>query len=71
MLLEDICLLLNRNWVEYILYNICIVRFGLLSNVFLTQLGYICSKYQKSYIIIYQLLENLVLCPIYLILYKN
>lgn len=64
-------MLLDRDCVEYVLYYAHITRFGLLSNIFLIQLGYIYSEYQKSCIIICQLLKNQVLCLIHLMLFKD
>lgn len=61
----------DRDCVEYILYHPYIAGFSLVSDVFLIQLGYICSRYQKDYLTICLLLDNPVLCPIYLILYKD
>lgn len=71
MPLEKVCILLNKNCEKYILDHVRIDGFKLLDHVFITQLGYIYSKYQEICITIYQLLKNSVLYPIYLILLKN
>lgn len=57
--------------MEYVLYYVHSIEFDLLNNIFLIQLKFIYNRYQKSYIIKYQLFKNLVFYLLYLILYKN
>lgn len=64
-------MLLDRNCIKYVLYHTYIIRFDLLSDVFLTQLGYICSRHQEDCSTICQLLENPVFYLVYLMLLKN
>ena len=71
MPLEEICILPDRDCVKYILYYVCIARFGSLGNVFLTQLECIHSSYQEGCTTVCQLFENPVLYPIYLMLLKD
>lgn len=71
MLLEEICILPERYRIEHTLYHVHIAGFGTLSDIFLTQLGCIYNKYQESYTIVFQLLENPVFCPVHLMLFKD
>ena len=62
---------LNRDYVEHVLYYAYCIGFELLGDLFLTQLKCICNKYQEGYTTLYQLFENLVLCLLHIMLYKN
>lgn len=52
ILLDDIQQLLNKDYMEYVLYYIHFARFELLGNVFLMQLKFIYNKYQEGYTIL-------------------
>ena len=71
MPLEDVRLLPERDRVEHVLYYARSAGFGLLGDMFLTQLGCIRSRHQEGCTTVCQLLENPVLRPVHLMLYKD
>lgn len=71
MPLEEVHMLPDRDCVEHVLYHTRTARFRLLGDVFLMQLGCICSRHQEDCTTICKLLENPVLCPVPLMLLKD
>ncbi len=71
MPVDEVRQLRNKDRVKHVLYYACYSGFELLGDLFLTQLKSIRNRHQEGCTTLCQLLENPVLRPLHLMLYKD